>query len=62
MMTCYSIPAANGGEKYWDLPELSAEDTAMSERVKRWNAQLKDHGVNREIIAVGQHELKLNKA
>ncbi|KAJ8457438.1 hypothetical protein ONZ51_g11535 [Trametes cubensis] len=62
MMTCYSIPAANDCEKYWDLPELSAEDTTMTERVKRWNAQLKDHGVNREIIAVGQHELKLNKA
>ncbi|CDO77203.1 hypothetical protein BN946_scf184747.g16 [Trametes cinnabarina] len=60
MMTCYSIPAAHGGEKYWELPELPAGDTETAKRVEWWNAKLKERGINRQVIAVGQHGLNLS--
>ncbi|KAI9057667.1 aromatic compound dioxygenase [Trametes sanguinea] len=60
MATCYSIPAANGGEKYWELPELPADDTETASRVSWWNAKLKERGVDRQVLGVGRHELKLS--
>ncbi|KAL1940065.1 hypothetical protein VTO73DRAFT_9400 [Trametes versicolor] len=59
MATCWSLPAANGGEKYWDLPELPAEDVERANRIGWWNAKLRERGIEREIVAVGQQEFKL---
>ncbi|KAL7282757.1 hypothetical protein ACG7TL_004232 [Trametes sanguinea] len=60
MATCYSIPAANGGEKYWELPELPADDTETANRVAWWNAKLKERGIDRQVLGVGRHQLKLS--
>ncbi|KAI0371451.1 aromatic compound dioxygenase [Pilatotrama ljubarskyi] len=60
MATCWSIPAANGGEKYWKLPELPADDTETKQRVDWWNAKLKERGISREVVAVGRQNLKLS--
>ncbi|KAI8989874.1 Intradiol ring-cleavage dioxygenase [Trametes punicea] len=58
--TCYSIPAANGGEKYFDFPELPKEDVDTAARVSWWNAKLKEHGIDRQVLAVGYHTLRLS--
>ncbi|KAJ3017576.1 hypothetical protein NUW54_g553 [Trametes sanguinea] len=60
MATCYSIPAANGGEKYWELPELPADDAETASRVSWWNAKLQERGIDRQVLGVGRHELKLS--
>ncbi|KAI0832883.1 Intradiol ring-cleavage dioxygenase [Trametes gibbosa] len=60
MATCWSIPAANGGERYWELPELPADDTETAGSVDWWNAKLKERGIDREVLAVGRREFKLS--
>ncbi|KAI0774690.1 Intradiol ring-cleavage dioxygenase [Trametes elegans] len=60
MCTGWSIPAANNGERYWNLPELAADDLNTKERVSWWNAKLKEKGVDREVLAVGQQQFKLS--
>ncbi|KAI0638639.1 Intradiol ring-cleavage dioxygenase [Trametes polyzona] len=62
MATCWSIPAANGGNRYHDFPELSAEDTDLAERVRWWNVKLKEGGINREVLAVGRQAFKLSSS
>ncbi|KAH9854881.1 Intradiol ring-cleavage dioxygenase [Lenzites betulinus] len=60
MATCWSITAANGGEQYWELPELPAEDTDAAKSVSWWNAKLKERGIDREVLAVGRHEVRVS--
>ena len=59
MATCWSIPAANGGERLHNLPELPADDVDTAERLKWWNENLRERGIDRDVVAVGRHELKL---
>ena len=59
MATCWSIPAANGGERLHNLPELPADDVDTAERLKWWNEKLRERGIDRDVVAVGRHELKL---
>ncbi|KAI0650900.1 Intradiol ring-cleavage dioxygenase [Trametes meyenii] len=60
MATAWSIPAANGGDKYWELPELPVEDIETAKRVSWWNAKLKEHGIDREVVAVARQDFKLS--
>ncbi|KAI0363537.1 aromatic compound dioxygenase [Pilatotrama ljubarskyi] len=62
MMTCWSIPPANGDEKYWGLPELPEDDLDARARIGWWNARLKEHRIHRDIIAVGRQDYKLTMA
>ncbi|KAI0751159.1 Intradiol ring-cleavage dioxygenase [Daedaleopsis nitida] len=59
MATCWSVPAATGGERMHNLPELPASDTGTIERLAWWNQKLHEHGIDREVGAVGCHEIRL---
>ena len=50
----------NNGELVHNLPELPYDDIETIERVKWWNDALKKNGVEREVLGVARHELKLS--
>ncbi|OJT15500.1 Catechol 1,2-dioxygenase [Trametes pubescens] len=59
LATCWSLPAANGGQRFGDFPQLPKADTETAKRIDWWNAKLKERGVEREVLAVGQKDFKL---
>lgn len=59
MATGWSIPAANGGERLHNLPELPADDVETTKCLKWWNERLKEHGIERNVVAGGRHEMIL---
>ncbi|KAI0751158.1 Intradiol ring-cleavage dioxygenase [Daedaleopsis nitida] len=60
MATCWYIPGANGEtEAYHKFPALPADQVDVAASVKHWNAGLKDHGVDREVMAVVRHTIVL---
>ena len=60
MATSWSVSAASNGELVHNLPELPSDDIETVERVKWWNDALKKNGVEREVLGVARHELKLS--
>ena len=60
MATSWSVSAASNGELVHNLPELPYDDIETIERVKWWNDALKKNGVEREVLGVARHELKLS--
>ncbi|RPD67447.1 aromatic compound dioxygenase [Lentinus tigrinus ALCF2SS1-7] len=59
MVSCRAMPSANGGKEYLKFPALSAQEADLAKSVGYWNGKLKDHGVEREVMAVARHTITL---
>ncbi|KLO13057.1 aromatic compound dioxygenase [Schizopora paradoxa] len=55
----WSVPSATNGQRYMNLPELTAENSEVASRVESWNKRLSELG-DVQIAAGSSIDLKLN--
>ena len=62
MLRAWSVPTNSNGEAFFNMPELSADDTENHQRVEWWNAKLKEVAPDADLKVVGggETEYKLN--
>ena len=63
MLRSWSIPANNGGESFFNFPELPSDDVDTLKRVEWWNAKLAEKAPDAglKIVAGGSTGFKLNE-
>lgn len=62
MLKAWSLPANNGGQACFDLPELPSDDVDTLKRVEWWNSKLAEvaPGDGLKVLAGGRTEFQLN--
>ncbi|KAH9945178.1 Intradiol ring-cleavage dioxygenase [Epithele typhae] len=62
VVRCWTVaPDASGPEKlHFGFPRLSAEHADLRESVGWWGARMAERGIERDVVAVGEHVVRLS--